>query len=181
MPQPRIEGLPLACGNAFTLLSRDSLDASGPMVDPNAARCAGCAKQLALAQLTYDDNGRLLCAQCHAVQMSDLTGKVALSADEYRACEVCGKKLTPELLKDDSDGFHTRRRYACQCGHGFWILTWPSILMAAVFGVGGAAGAGYAFHDQDLEDMIVPAILMAIACLLLLRDATIRQRNPRVL
>ena len=151
------------------------------MLAPNAARCAGCAKQMALAQLTYDDNGRLLCAKCHAVQMSDLTGKVALSADEYRACEVCGKKLVPELVRDGSSNFDTRRRYGCECGHAFWIMTWPAILMAAVFGALGALGAGHSLYDQDLDEMIVPAILMAIACLLLLRDATIRQRNPRVL
>lgn len=163
------------------LLSCDSLDASGTMLDPNAARCAGCAKLMALAQLTYDDDGRLLCAKCHAVKMSDLTGKVVLSADEYRACEVCAQKLVPQLVRDGSSNFDTRRRYACHCGHAFWTLTWPALLMATVFGAMGALGAGHAFHDQDLDEMIVPAILMAIACLFLVRDATIRHRNPRVL
>ncbi|MCC6897382.1 MAG: hypothetical protein IT377_00330 [Polyangiaceae bacterium] len=151
------------------------------MVDPDTARCAGCAKQLALPKLTYDDAGRLLCAKCHAAQMSNFADKVAISADEYRACEACGKKLVPELVADDADSFHTRRRYACQCGQGFWILTWPAIVMAALLGAGSAAAAGSAFYGQELDEMIVPAIVMAIITVLLVRDATIRHRNPRVL
>jgi hypothetical protein len=149
------------------------------MQQADLRKCTGCGKLTPPDKLVFTAPGEQRCADCSPSYGAILA--TTARAGKVRRCHACGTPHTPEMVR--AKGWLPiafQKRYDCRCGHRFTLLTWPSVLVAAIAGAVLAWTAGQYLGEGEIEDALGAGVAMGFVIAILGYDARHRYRNPRV-
>ncbi len=142
------------------------------MVRKDLIECEGCGKLTRPEKLSFDNEGRALCAGCNEAAITDKASWLKRKPKQPRRCRICGHVVRPTSA---GGGY-----YQCECGYTFSLDGTAGV---SVWGVAGALSSWLSGLALS-ADAYVPALLAAgfalIMVVKIVREFVTRVRNPPV-